>query len=165
MKDKNIYHEVTHKGFDIKFHYKQPKHKSIKADNPLEKKYNVKIRKHDLLLLDIVADKMGCTRSHLTNLLIESFLIKGLKDIKEHDVRALIAETADKLAGINYNSSWQETILSDYIQSTIAVMKKCNDKNFDNQYYYDDPHGYCQNSDSYSKVNEIISNKEETNNE
>lgn len=62
-----------------------------------ERKYNIRIRREDLSLLDALATHHNITRSALINRLLYSVLLNRLNSIKDLDARALIAKTADQL--------------------------------------------------------------------
>lgn len=62
------------------------------------KKYNIKIKKSDLILLDAMAETNDVPRSALLNEILHEILLKSLKEeIKDKDTKMLIASEADKL--------------------------------------------------------------------
>jgi len=63
-----------------------------------ERKYNVRIKQHDLYLLDALAEHEGVSRSVLINKLLHDVLLDELMSIPEKDARALLAKTADERA-------------------------------------------------------------------
>ncbi|WP_160286927.1 hypothetical protein [Pseudomonas knackmussii] len=63
-----------------------------------ERKYNVRIKQHDLYLLDALADHEGVSRSVLINKLLHGMLLDELMSIPDRDARALLAKTADERA-------------------------------------------------------------------
>ncbi|MCR6499075.1 hypothetical protein MUO32_08535 [Shinella sp. CPCC 101442] len=68
--------------------------KKIKSD----RKFNIRIRQHDILLLDALADQQDVTRSTLINVLLHDFLRDELMSVQDDDARALLALTADEQA-------------------------------------------------------------------
>lgn len=66
------------------------------------KKYNIKVKKSDLILLDAMAETNEVPRSVLLNDILHEILLKSLKEeVKDEDTRMLIASEADKL--VNYD--------------------------------------------------------------
>lgn len=66
------------------------------------KKYNIKIKKSDLILLDAMAETNEVPRSVLLNDILHEILLKSLKEeINDEDTKILIASEADKL--VNYD--------------------------------------------------------------
>lgn len=63
-----------------------------------ERKYNVRIKQHDLYLLDALAEHEGVSRSVLINKLLHDVLLDELMSIPDRDARALLAKTADERA-------------------------------------------------------------------
>ena len=63
-----------------------------------ERKYNVRIKQHDLYLLDALAEHEGVSRSVLINKLLHDVLLDELMNIPDRDARALLAKTADERA-------------------------------------------------------------------
>ena len=74
-----------------------------------ERKFNIRIKREDLCLLDAMASYHGITRSVIINKLLNEILLKELMDIDDNaiDARALIATIADKMASYdNLTSPW-----------------------------------------------------------
>lgn len=63
-----------------------------------DRKYNIKMRQDDLVLLDALAGQKNIPRSVLLNNLLHEILFDELMSVQEHDVRLLLAQTADSLA-------------------------------------------------------------------
>ena len=63
-----------------------------------ERKYNVRIKQHDLYLLDALAEHEGVSRSVLINKLLHDELLDELMNVPHRDARALLAKTADERA-------------------------------------------------------------------
>lgn len=66
-----------------------------------ERKYNMRIKRQDLTLLDELAKADGRPRSELINELLHNILLKELNSISKIDARLLIALTADRDATYN----------------------------------------------------------------
>lgn len=119
----------------------------------IDKKYNFKIRNHDLLLLDTTANILGLSRSALITQLIERFLEKNLMAIEEYDVKAMIALLADGLAGNNgsHTGTWKN-----------IVTAPGSNLSFDFMLNYNSPNEFCPDdkveyhSASFGKVNDIL---------
>jgi hypothetical protein len=60
-----------------------------------ERKYNIRVKKHDLILLDELAKQAGRPRSELINELLYQILLGEILVIEKLDARLLIAMTAD----------------------------------------------------------------------
>lgn len=67
-----------------------------KAKN--DRKFNIRIKQHDIFLLDTLASHEGVARSALINKLLHDFLRDELMSIEEADARALLAVVADEHA-------------------------------------------------------------------
>lgn len=68
------------------------------AQSSTERKFNMRIKKHDRLLLDTLAKTTGQSRSELISKLLHHILYNELMSIEEADARMLIAEAADGAA-------------------------------------------------------------------
>ena len=66
--------------------------------NKNDRKFNIRIKQHDICLLDALADHEGVARSVLINKLLHEFLRGELMSIQEDDARALLAVEADEHA-------------------------------------------------------------------
>jgi hypothetical protein len=69
---------------------------NVRANKKNERKLNVRIKKHDLYLLDAIAKHDGISRSALINILLYNNFIKELGEIQDSDARALLAKSVDK---------------------------------------------------------------------
>lgn len=84
---------------------------TVTTDNET-KKYNIKIKKQDLVLIDEIANLEGASRTEIINKLISSYLVKTLLTIKEEGepeeqnikLRLLIASRADALTDKSLNT-------------------------------------------------------------
>lgn len=80
------------------------------------RKFNIRIKQHDILLLDALADQQDVTRSALINMLLHDLLRDELMSVQDDDARALLAVTADEQ--VSYDASAQpwvmDAISSDY---------------------------------------------------
>src|SRR5690606_40212749 len=72
----------------------------VDSNKPNIKKYNVRVHKTDLVILDALAARSGISRSQLLNQLVEKILLNTLCTL---DTRAAyyVANVANKLAGIS----------------------------------------------------------------
>ena len=103
-----------------------------KAKN--DRKFNIRIKQHDICLLDALADHEGVARSVLINKLLHDFLRDELMSIHEDDARALLAVEADKRA--TYDDLGQPWVIdaigSDYrrILSNILEFNHRNEQQY-----------------------------------
>lgn len=72
----------------------QPPLQKIKSD----RKFNIRIKQHDIFLLDALSEHEGVSRSVLINTLLHGFLRDELMSIQDRDARALLAVAADERA-------------------------------------------------------------------
>lgn len=95
------------KGSILDGDYKLEIHPDVFADTAIpeslkpvksERKYNVRIKQHDLYLLDALTEHEGVSRSVLINKLLHDVLLDELMSIPDRDARALLAKTADERA-------------------------------------------------------------------
>lgn len=63
-----------------------------------ERKFNMRIKRQDLMLLDALAEVSNRPRSELINELLHRILLKELESIEKLDARVLLAMTADQAA-------------------------------------------------------------------
>lgn len=63
-----------------------------------DRKFNIRIRQDDLVLLDALATLNGTTRSSLINELLHSYTRYELMGIEDDDARTLVAHAADQSA-------------------------------------------------------------------
>lgn len=63
-----------------------------------DRKFNIRIRQDDIVLLDALATLYGITRSSLINEILHSYMRDELMSIKEVDARTMLAHTADQSA-------------------------------------------------------------------
>lgn len=122
-----------------------------------DRKYNIKIRQDDLVLLDALAGQKNIPRSVLLNNLLHEILLDELMSVKENDVRLLLAQTADSLAHYDELSHpWEFD----------AIQKECS-KIVENIKYYNraaldvapDPYApqdYSWNSENFSAIKEAL---------
>lgn len=79
-------------------------------------KFNIKLRKSDLRVVDIIAAEAGTTRSHVLNALIDSSLHRILAEVGADDIdsAALIAKHADRLNGLTpmARGSWSDSLFA-----------------------------------------------------
>ena len=70
-------------------------------------KFNIKVRKSDLTLIDRLAELTGRSRSFILNVLVQSSLVEMLKELREEDEdsAALIALYVDQKLGKSQGST------------------------------------------------------------
>lgn len=66
-----------------------------------DRKFNIRIRQDDILLLDALSKNYGVTRSALINSIIHDVMVDELMSVEELDARVLIAHLAD--LSVSYN--------------------------------------------------------------
>lgn len=122
-----------------------------------DRKYNVKIRLDDLVLLDALADQQGIPRSVLLNNLLHEILLDELLAISEPDVRLLIARTADSRANYdNLSQPWVRDAIQSESSRLLENIERYNQAVLDVQ---DDPYApreYSWNSEKYFAVKEAL---------
>lgn len=122
-----------------------------------DRKYNIKIRQDDLVLLDALAGQKNIPRSVLLNNLLHEILLDELMSIPEHDVRLLLAQTADSLAHYDELSRpW----MFDAIQTECSqIMENINHYNRAELNVQDDPNApqdHSWNSEKHSAIKEVL---------
>jgi len=106
----------------------------IDLPNEDKKRYNLKLNKIDLFIIDLIAKKISVTRTHLIEELLNKALTEYLLDIKGNDncdIALIIAKKADELAK-NYtvssvNTPWSIRLIQDEIGSILYNIDKRND--------------------------------------
>lgn len=121
-----------------------------------DKKYNLRIKQEDLVLVDALADAKGVPRSVIFNHLLHEILRKELMNIQDLDVRLLLAETADQRSpGNKLSSSWAQDAIQAQSEAIFENIRKYNSAVLD---YQDDP--YAPADHSYNSKNYLaIKNK------
>lgn len=66
-----------------------------------DRKFNIRIKQDDLVLLDALAKLHETTRSSLINEILHSYMRDELMSIEEDDARTMVAHTADQSASYN----------------------------------------------------------------
>ena len=74
-----------------------------------DRKFNIRIKQHDILLFDALAEQESVSRSVLINRLLHDFLRDELMSVQDDDARALLAVAADEQA--NYDDLAQSWVL------------------------------------------------------
>lgn len=114
-----------------------------------DKKYNLRIKQEDLVLMDALAEAKCVPRSMIFNHILHEILRKQLMDIQELDVRLLLAETADqRFPGNKSSSSWAQDAIQKQSEAIIENIRKYNSTDRDHQ---DDP--YAPTDHSYNSKN------------
>jgi hypothetical protein len=84
-----------------------------------ERKYNMRIKRHDLILLDELAQHSGRPRSEIINELLHRILLREFSQIRAVDARILVAMKADEDAEYDpLSSQW----MVDALQPEIDFM-------------------------------------------
>ncbi len=94
---------------------------SVEADKLSIKKYNIRLHKTDLTVLDAIAARHKTSRSHVLNVMVEKILLNSLSAL---DTRAAVyvAEAANSLAGIPTQEGW----LLDLANQKYSVVNELN---------------------------------------
>ena len=140
-------------------------------------KYNLKIKKRDLVLIDEIANQEGVSRTELVNKLISSFLLKQLDSVKENDnrftnyeLKMLIASRADAIAEKLKNPDFQPNFILNHLGWSGEIVKDHMYRSMENVFNYGQftqevqPNGeineedYIEQSrtDSYRKIREKL---------
>ena len=115
-----------------------------------ERKYNVRIKQHDLYLLDALAEHEGVSRSVLINKLLHDVLHDELMSISDRDARALLAITADERAA--YDALARPWVF-DAVDSEFSHLLN-NILNFNSSYEMMPEDAY--NSDAFTAIKERL---------
>lgn len=140
-------------------------------------KYNLKIKKRDLVLIDEIANQESVSRAELVNKLISSFLLKQLSSIEESDnsftnyeMKMLIASRADAIAEKLKNPDFQPKFILNHLGWSGEIVKDHMYRSMENVFNYGQftqevqPNGeineedYIEQSrtDSYRKIREKL---------
>lgn len=94
-----------------------------------DRKFNIRIKREDLCLLDAIANYHNITRSALINKLLHDVLLNELITIDDNaiDARAFIACLADKLAGHdNLTSPWLLEAVGEHLETVLDCILDYN---------------------------------------
>lgn len=126
-----------------------------------DRKYNIRIRREDLVLLNLLADQKNISRSVLLNNLLHEILLDELKSIKERDVRLLLAQTADSRANYDdLSSPWVIDAIKTECNLIVDNIKQYNKAELHVQ---DDPYApqdHSWNSEQYAAVKTALERME-----
>lgn len=126
-----------------------------------DKKYNLRIKQEDLVLMDALADAKGVSRSMLFNHLLHEILRKELLNVAELDVRLLLAETADQRSlGNKLSSPWAQDAIQEQSEAILENIRKYNCAVLD---FQEDPHGPVDaswNSQNYLAIKNKLNGME-----
>lgn len=121
------------------------------------KKYNIKIKKSDLILLDELAEVIEVPRSVLLNTILHDILrISLTEEIKDGDTKVLIAREADKIADYDHTAwPWIFDIMPN---ECVALMDNLEKYNYAVVDFQEDPYskGHSYNSESFNSVKNAI---------
>lgn len=85
-----------------------------------ESKFNIRVKKCDLYLLDEMAKHLSVSRSTILNHIVHEILKKEVGSIKDIDTVALIAHAADvNSKSDEINDSWTHTFFKSYLNAII----------------------------------------------
>ncbi len=122
-----------------------------------DKRYNIKVRQEDIVLLDALATQLNIPRSLLLNSLLHDILLSALLGIKDHDVRLLLAHTADQRA--HYDELSRPWVFDAVKSECHQIMKNIFDYNKATLHVQDDPNApinHNWNSEDFSVVKEAL---------
>lgn len=122
------------------------------------KKYNIKIKKSDLILLDAMAETNEVPRSTLLNEILHEILLKSLEEeIKDKDTKILIASEADKLVKYDHTDiPWIFDALPIECHKLIQNIIKFNQAQVDVQPDMYAPADANFNSESYNLIQKAL---------
>ena len=106
-------------------------------------KFNIKVRKSDLILIDRLAELTGRSRAFILNALVQSSLVEMLQELREEDEdsAALLALYVDRKLGKSQGSTdgWSAALFG--LESYLA-----------NSYWLKNGRGDFEPSDKYKEV-------------
>lgn len=124
-----------------------------------DRKYNIKVRQEDLILLDALASKNTIPRSVLLNKLLHEILLDELRSIQEYDVRLLLAKEADSRAQYDgLSSPWVLDALHEPFNEIVENITDYNQVAFYVQEDPDDPGNH--HSKDYAAVKNVLERME-----
>ena len=96
----------------------------VNQDKPNIRKYNIRVHKTDLAVLDALAARNGVSRSQLLNQIVERILLNSLSTL---DVRAAayVAKAANQLAGIPKEEGWLLDLANQMYSAVHELNGKC----------------------------------------
>ena len=97
----------------------------VDSDKPSIKKYNIRVHKTDLTVLDALAARDGISRSQLLNQLVEKILLNSLSAL---DTRAAyyVAKSANQLAGIPPKEGWVLDLANKHFSAVYELKSRCD---------------------------------------
>lgn len=120
-----------------------------------DRKYNIKIRQDDLVLLDALAGQKNIPRSVLLNNLLHEILLEELMSVQEHDVRLLLAQTADSLAHYDELSHpWEFDAIQPGCRQIVHNMEHYNSAELHVQYDLNPPDSW--HSENFFAIKEAL---------
>ena len=92
---------------------------------PNIKKYNIRVHKTDLAVLDALATRDGISRSQLLNQLVEKILLNSLSAL---DTRAAyyVAKSANQLASIPPKEGWVLDLANRHFSAVYELKSRCD---------------------------------------
>jgi hypothetical protein len=129
----------------------------IAARSKLDRKYNIRIRSDDLVLLDALADQSNVPRSVLLNTLLHEILLDELMSIQEDDVRLLLAQTADSRASYDdLSHPWVFDAIQIESSQIVKNIERFNMAALDVQDDPNAPADHNWNSEAYLAIKENL---------
>ena len=144
-------------------------------------KYNLKIKKRDLVLIDEIANLEGISRAELVNKLIHNYFLSELNSIEEsnneysnNQLRILIASRADAIAQKMCQPNYQNDFVADPLGWSGEIVKDYVCASLNNYFNYGDfAVDHCPNlegldeddyieqsrTDAYKKIREKLLEK------
>ncbi|WP_028490055.1 hypothetical protein [Thiothrix lacustris] len=110
---------------------------NVKLKKKNERKLNIRVKQHDIYLLDAIAKHDGISRSALINKILYNYFLGELKEIKDMDACALLAQTVDDQ--VNYdvlNMPWTYDAFNGCFKGILRNIMTYN--SFDQQQYEED---------------------------
>lgn len=110
--------------------FREASDQSFSGKPKSDRKFNIRIKQHDILLFDALAEQEGVSRSVLINRLLHDFLRDELMSVQDDDARALLAVAADEQA--NYDDlaqSWVLDALGSDFHHILHNILEFNDRN------------------------------------
>lgn len=97
----------------------------VDSAKPNIKKYNIRVHKTDLAVLDALATRDGISRSQLLNQLVEIILLNSLFSL---DTRAgyYVAKAANQLASIPPKEGWVLDLANRHFSAVYELKSRCD---------------------------------------
>lgn len=101
-----------------------------------EKRFNLKVKDSDILLLDITSKELGISRNALINVILDTILVKWLDEVEDIDTKVLIALSAEADDADGYYDYWLKIVFADLVHTaTINCVRYGSDQLINNAGY------------------------------